>query len=90
MTKTMPCDAPASGAMVSSDSAAMAVAAMTATATTAGTLTFPLLMRTNYMAWAMRMKYLLQATGAWGVVDPEGSSKEVDEGQEELAMTIIS
>ena len=39
---------------------------------------------------AMRIKYLLQAHGAWGVIDRERSSKEVDESKEELAMTIMS
>ena len=63
MTKTMPRDSSASGALVPSDSAAMAAAAATAAA---GKLPFPLLTRTNYAAWAMRMKYLLRANGAGG------------------------
>ncbi|XBI26540.1 hypothetical protein VPH35_051226 [Triticum aestivum] len=85
MTKTMPRDSSASGALVPGDSAAMAAAATAA----AGKLPFPLLTRTNYAAWAMRMKYLLRANGAWGAVDREASS-EVDKGKEEMAMTIIS
>jgi hypothetical protein len=71
--------------LVPSDSAAMAAAT-----TMAGKLPFPLLTRTNYDAWAMRMKYLLRANGAWGAVDREASSSEVDKGKEEIAMTIIS
>lgn len=86
MTKTMPRDSSASGALVPSDSAARAAAATAA----AGKLPFPLLTRTNYAAWAMRMKYLLRANGAWAAVDREDSSKEVDAGKEEMAMTIIS
>ncbi|XBJ17791.1 hypothetical protein VPH35_009114 [Triticum aestivum] len=89
MTKTMPRDSSASGALVPSDSAAMAAAATAATTAAAGKLPFPLLTRTNYAAWAMRMKYLLRANGAWGAVDREASS-EVDKGKEEMAMTIIS
>lgn len=85
MTKTMPRDSPASGALVLSDSAATA-----ATTAAAGKLPFPLLTRTNYAAWAMRMKYLLRANGAWAAVDREASSTEVDKGKEEMAMTIIS
>lgn len=51
----------------------------------------PLLTRTNYAAWAMRMKYIMRVHGAWGAVDPESSSKEVADGsKEEMAMTIIS
>ena len=75
--------------MVPSDSAAMAAAA-TATTAAAGKLPFPLLTRTNYAAWAMRMKYLLRANGVWGAVDREATSSEVDKGKEEMAMTIIS
>ncbi|KAE8814127.1 hypothetical protein D1007_08774 [Hordeum vulgare] len=75
-------DSSASGALVPA-------AAATATAT-AGKLPFPLLTRTNYAAWAMRMKYLLRANGAWAAVDREASSMEVDKGKEEMAMTIIS
>uniref|UniRef100_A0A452Y766 Uncharacterized protein n=1 Tax=Aegilops tauschii subsp. strangulata TaxID=200361 RepID=A0A452Y766_AEGTS len=86
MTKTMPRDSSASGALVPSDSAAMAAAATAA----AGKLPFPLLTRTNYAAWAMRMKYLLHANGAWAAVDREASSTEVDKAKEEMAMTIIS
>uniref|UniRef100_A0A453M663 Uncharacterized protein n=1 Tax=Aegilops tauschii subsp. strangulata TaxID=200361 RepID=A0A453M663_AEGTS len=85
----MPRDTSASGALVPSDSAAM-VAAATAATMAAGKLPFPLLTRTNYAAWAMRMKYLLRANGAWGAVDREATSSEVDKGKEEMAMTIIS
>ena len=85
----MPRDTSASGALVPSDSATM-VAAATAATTAAGKLPFPLLTRTNYAAWAMRMKYLLRANGAWGAVDREATSSEVDKGKEEMAMTIIS
>ncbi|VAI93647.1 hypothetical protein VPH35_133013 [Triticum aestivum] len=88
MTKMMPRDSSASGELVQSDSAAMAAAATAAT-TVVGKLLFPLLTRTNYAAWAMRMKYLLRANNAWGAIDREASSK-VDKGKEEMAMTIIS
>lgn len=66
------------------------MAAATAATTAAGKLPFPLLTRTNYAAWAMRMKYLLRANGVWGAVDREATSSEVDKGKEEMAMTIIS
>ncbi|KAE8818072.1 hypothetical protein D1007_04173 [Hordeum vulgare] len=75
-----------SGALVSRDSAEKAVAATAA----AGKLPFLLLTRTNYAAWAMRMKYLLRANGAWAAVNHEVSSTEVDKGKEDMAMTIIS
>ncbi|RLN24630.1 ell-associated factor Eaf [Panicum miliaceum] len=44
-------------------------------------LSFPMLTRTNYAAWAMRMKFLLRANGAWGAVDrgKKPTSKAVNE-----------
>jgi hypothetical protein len=90
MMKTMPRDddaAAASGAMVTSGSGG----SVTAVVAAAGKVPVPLLTRTNYSAWAMRMKYLMRAHGAWGVVDPERSSKEAADGsKEEMAMTILS
>ncbi|KAE8800131.1 hypothetical protein D1007_24424 [Hordeum vulgare] len=84
-------DSSASGALVSRDSAETTVAATALAATAAaGKLPFPLLTRTNYAAWVMRMKYLLRANDAWAVLDREASSTEVDKGKEEMAMTIIS
>ncbi|KAF0889492.1 hypothetical protein E2562_024547 [Oryza meyeriana var. granulata] len=70
-------------------SAGFSDSTMTATATT-GRLPFPMLTRTNYMAWAMRMKYLLRTNGTWGAVDPEKASEVVDESKDQLALTIIS
>ncbi|KAF0913450.1 hypothetical protein E2562_022342 [Oryza meyeriana var. granulata] len=62
---------------------------MTATAMT-GRLPFPMLTRTNYVAWALRMKYLLRTNGAWGAIDPEKASGTIDESKDQLALTIIS
>lgn len=56
-------DSSASEALVPAVSAMAAAVTTTATAA-AGNLPFPLLTRTNYAAWAMRMKYLLRANGA--------------------------
>ncbi|KAF0888584.1 hypothetical protein E2562_016053 [Oryza meyeriana var. granulata] len=61
----------------------------TATAMT-GRLPFPMLTRTNYMAWAMRMKFLLRTNGAWGAIDLEKASRAIDESKDQLALTIIS
>ncbi|KAF0893305.1 hypothetical protein E2562_023942 [Oryza meyeriana var. granulata] len=54
---------------------------MTTTATT-GRLPFPMLTRTNYVAWAMRIKYLLRTNGAWDAVDLEKASGAVDESKD--------
>ncbi|KAF0922724.1 hypothetical protein E2562_001116 [Oryza meyeriana var. granulata] len=53
-----------------------------------GRLPFPMLPRTNYVAWAMRMKFLLRANGAWGVVDR--GKAPVDKAMDQLALSIIS
>ena len=74
--------------LMSCDTTSMVPGGSSNPAIAAGKFPFPQLTRTNYATWAMRMKYLLRAHGAWGVVDRESSSKEVDESKEELAMTI--
>nr|CAB3494904.1 unnamed protein product [Digitaria exilis] len=60
--------------------------------TSTGRLPFPMLTRTNYAAWAMKLKFLLRANGAWGVVDHGKKLKgeAVDEVQDQLALSIIS
>ena len=80
----MPREAAASGAMVTTGFGGSAMVAA------AGKVAVPLLTRTNYAAWAMRMKYIMRLHGAWGAVDAESSSKEADGSKEEMAMTIIS
>uniref|UniRef100_A0A0E0LJU5 DUF4219 domain-containing protein n=1 Tax=Oryza punctata TaxID=4537 RepID=A0A0E0LJU5_ORYPU len=83
----MPCyDSSSSKAIVSGgfgDSTAMATA-------TTGRLLFPMLIRTNYVAWAIRMKFLLRTNGAWGAINPEKTSGAVDESKDQLALMIIS
>ncbi|XP_039771831.1 uncharacterized protein LOC120639992 [Panicum virgatum] len=59
-------------------------------AATTGRLPFSMLTRTNYAAWAIRMKYILRTNGAWGVVDPEKASGGVEQSKDELALAIIS
>ena len=49
-----------------------------------------MLTRTNYAAWAIRMKYTLRTNGAWGAVDPEKAFRGVEQSKDELALTIIS
>ncbi|XP_039840775.1 uncharacterized protein LOC120700591 [Panicum virgatum] len=61
-----------------------------ATTTTTGRLPFPMLTRTNYAVWAIRMKYILRTNGAWGAVDPEKASGGVEQSKDELALAIIS
>ena len=64
----------------------------TATAATTGRLPFPLLTRTNYAAWTVRMKFILRTNGAWGAIDrgKKPTTEDVDEAQDQLALSIIS
>ncbi|CAO2169019.1 unnamed protein product [Urochloa humidicola] len=57
-----------------------------------GRLPFPMLTRTNYATWVMRIKFLLQANGVWGAVDrgKKQTIEAVDEVQEQLALSLIS
>ena len=64
----------------------------TATTATTGRLPFPLLTRTNYAAWTVRMKFILRTNSAWGVIDRgnKPTNEVVDEVQDQLALSIIS
>lgn len=47
---------------------------------------YPLLTRSNYTAWAIKMKVYLKAQGVWGAIKSE---KEVDESQDQMALAAI-
>lgn len=49
-------------------------------------LQYPLLTRSNYTAWAIKMKVYLKAQGVWGAIKSE---KEVDESQDQMALAAI-
>ena len=76
----------------SSSSKAIVSSGLGNSTTTAGRLPFPMLTRTNYTAWAMRMKFILRTNGAWGAVDrgKKPTTEDVDEAQDQLALSIIS
>ena len=86
-TKTMPCDDSSSGKAIVSGG----FGDTTTTTAATGRLPFPMLTRTNYASWALRMKYILRTNGAWGAVDAKkASGSTVDESKDCLALTIIS
>jgi hypothetical protein len=59
---------------------------VTAVAAAAGKVPVPLLTRTIYSAWAMRMKYLMRVHGAWGAQqEGDAHAKEVLHVLEEVA-----
>jgi hypothetical protein len=51
-------------------------------------LPLPMLTRTNYAVWAVRMKYILRTSGAWGAA-VRGAAEAVDDGMNQLALPII-
>ena len=53
-------------------------------------LQVPVLNKTNYGAWAVRMKLLMRAQGVWDVVDPSAKESVNDEEKDSMAMAIIS
>ena len=61
----------------------------TVATTTMWRLPFPMLTRTSYTAWAMRMKFLLWANDAWGDLDSgkKPMIEAVDEIQVQLALS---
>jgi hypothetical protein len=86
--KTMPRDDSSSGKAIVTSGLGNSMVATAAT----GRLPFPMLTRTNYAAWAMRMKFILRTNSAWGVVDrgKKPTNEVVDEVQDQLALSIIS
>ncbi|CAN6170551.1 unnamed protein product [Urochloa humidicola] len=53
-------------------------------------LQVPMLNKTNYGAWAVRIKLLMRAQDVWDVVDPSAKERVSDEEKDSTAMAIIS
>ncbi|XP_074356127.1 uncharacterized protein LOC141695814 [Apium graveolens] len=52
-------------------------------------LNYPMLTRTNYTAWAMKMKVYMQAHGVWDAVEPKDPNGVVEEKIDKLALAAI-
>ena len=52
-------------------------------------LTYPMLTKTNYTAWAMKMKVFMQAHGVWEVVEPSDPKAIVEDRTDKVALAII-
>jgi hypothetical protein len=48
----------------------------------------PMLTKSNYLIWALKMKALMRSAKIWDAVEPEGS-KTVDETMDQKALTVI-
>ena len=53
-------------------------------------LSYPMLTKTNYTVWAMKMKVLMQAHGVWEAVEQAGpNATAVEERVDKVAMAMI-
>lgn len=52
-------------------------------------LSYPMLARSNYTAWALKMKVFMQAQGVWNVVEPSDPKAAVEEKSDKVAMAMI-
>lgn len=52
-------------------------------------LTYPMLDRSNYTAWAMKMKVFIKAQGAWNAIEPKDQKAEVDDKIDQVALAMI-
>ncbi|XP_074323271.1 uncharacterized protein LOC141660206 [Apium graveolens] len=52
-------------------------------------LSFPMLTKTNYIAWSLKMKVFMQAHGVWDAIEPKEATTTVEDKVDIRAMTII-
>lgn len=52
-------------------------------------LSYPLLTKTNYTAWSMRMKDFMQAHGVWEAIEPKDPKAVVEDKMDKRALAII-
>ncbi|XP_074341887.1 uncharacterized protein LOC141679283 [Apium graveolens] len=52
-------------------------------------LSYPLLTKTNYTAWAMKMKVFMQAHGVWEAIEPKDPKGTVEDKIDKRALAVI-
>lgn len=52
-------------------------------------LSYPMLTKSNYTAWAMKMKVFMQAHGVWEAVENSDQKAVVDERIDKIALAMI-
>lgn len=52
-------------------------------------LNYPMLARSNYKAWALKMKVFMKAQGVWNVVENKEKEATVNERQDQIALATI-
>lgn len=52
-------------------------------------LTYPMLARSNYTAWSVKMKVFMQAQGVWAAVEPTDEKAVIEEKTDKIALAMI-
>lgn len=52
-------------------------------------LNYPMLTKTNYTAWSLKMKVFMQAHGVWIAIEPKDATTVVEERTDKLALAAI-
>lgn len=52
-------------------------------------LSYPMLVRSNYTTWALKMKVFMQAHEVWEAVEPSDPKTPVMEKKDKIALTMI-
>ena len=51
-------------------------------------LSYPMLARSNYTAWALKMKVFMQAQGVWTAIEPSDAKTPIDEKADKVALAM--
>lgn len=52
-------------------------------------LSYPMLTKTNYTAWALKMKVFMQAHGVWEAIEPKDPKAAVEDKIDKRALAVI-
>lgn len=52
-------------------------------------LTYPMLAKSNYTVWALKMKVFMKAQGVWNAVEPSDAKAVIDEKTDKVALAMI-
>ena len=52
-------------------------------------LSYPMLVRSNYTTWSLKMKDFMQAQGVWSVVEPSDAKVVIEEKTDKIALAMI-
>ncbi|KAL8119272.1 hypothetical protein AgCh_016699 [Apium graveolens] len=52
-------------------------------------ITYPMLTKSNYMAWSIKMKAYMDAHGVWLAIEPKDPKVPVDEKTDKIALAAI-